>query len=485
MLHWFKKTCGSAGTHDELTNQDTPALHTANTIWKKWINRTSSAQVINAVATIGSIGFVVKIVYAAKDILVAGAYGTSQTLDAYLLAYVFINFLISITARPFHAALIPVYIDVREQEGQDAANRLFRSITGWACAILTGIALFVVLLSPVILRFLASGFTEDTMQFAQLLFVSMLPVIIFQGLATIWGAMLNANNRFALVALAPVLTPVSMSVLIVFFAAEWGVFSLVAGLLLGAVLELILLALTIKKLGFPLLPALSGKISSRKQVLVQYLPIVVSAIMMSSTNVVDQAMATPLGEGSVSALNYGYKLIALILNTGAIALGTAILPHFARIVSQQDWHRMIRSTQKYSLAVIIATLPIMLALLLGSETIIRLVFERGAFTASDTQIVSQVQSVYVLLIPIYLVNIIVARIVNSVKINQILVRAAVINIILNILLNWLFIQLIGLPGIALSTVFVYLVSLLYIYRHVMKHLHHRQAKGMTLDESLA
>jgi putative peptidoglycan lipid II flippase len=101
---------------------------------------------------------------------------------------------------------------------------------------------------------------------------------------------------------------------------------------------------------------------------------------------------------------------------------------------------------------------------------VRLLFERGAFTSVDTWHVSQVQALFILQVPFYFLGILMVRLISSLKKNQLLMKAAIINLISKIILNYLLMQKLGTAGIALSTTFVYIISLIYcsimLYRQI-------------------
>src|ERR1700694_1462359 len=111
-----------------------------------------------------------------------------------------------------------------------------------------------------------------------------------------------------------------------------------------------------------------------------------SAMIMSNSSVIDQAMAAWLGSGSVAALNYGNKIPAFLAGIGATALGTAVLPHFSRLVVLGD-HVSLRHTLKtYTRWILAISVPCTVVFIVGSEWIVKLLFERGAFRPEDTVI---------------------------------------------------------------------------------------------------
>jgi putative peptidoglycan lipid II flippase len=111
---------------------------------------------------------------------------------------------------------------------------------------------------------------------------------------------------------------------------------------------------------------------------------------------------------------------------------------------------------------VFATVPLTVGLVYFSEPLVRLFFERGAFTSGDTYLVSQVQVLFLLQVPFYFLSILIVRLISSLQANHILLWGAVISLPLSVILNYLFMQWLGVAGIALSTSMVYFVSFCYL-----------------------
>ena len=93
-----------------------------------------------------------------------------------------------------------------------------------------------------------------------------------------------------------------------------------------------------------------------------------------------------------------------------------------------------------------------------SEPLTGLLFERGQFTAQDTELVAKVQLFYSPQLTFYVLSTLMVRLVSSLKANKILMWVAGISLVTNVVLNYTFMRWIGLPGIALSTSVVYALS---------------------------
>jgi putative peptidoglycan lipid II flippase len=183
---------------------------------------------------------------------------------------------------------------------------------------------------------------------------------------------------------------------------------------------------------------------------------------MSSTMLVDQAMGAMLGPGSVAALSYGGKVVSFVTVVGATALGTTVLPHFSRMVAVSDWQGIRNTVRTYIKWILLTTVPLMVAVATFSESLVRLIFQRGAFAVGDTEVVSRVQAFLILQLPFYVINILLVRLISSLKANSVLMWGCVINFIVNVVLNYVLMQWLQIAGIALSTSVVYLVSVAYL-----------------------
>jgi putative peptidoglycan lipid II flippase len=409
------------------------------------------------------VGFTVavNIVATAKELVVAQKFGTNDALDAFLIAFLLPSVAINIVTGSFNSALIPTFIKVRQEEGSETAQRLFSSVLLWSTTILFMVSLLLILTASFILPILGSGFNPEKQGLTRSLFFILVPILFINGLSKTWTAFLNANERFALAAISPMLIPLLTMTLLLLLSKTWGIYALAAGTVSGFLLEAGLLAWGISRQGFHLILRWYSFEPALKNVTKQYIPVAVGALLMSSTILIDQSMAAMLAPGSVSALNYGNKIVALLLGIGSLSFGTAIFPHFSRMVAIGDWKTIRKTFKTYAYLILLLTGPLVLCLIYLSETLVQYLFERGAFTSADTNLVSHIQIFFSLQIPFYFWGILIARLISSINANNILMQAALINLSLKVIFNYVLMQRLGVAGIALSTAAVYLVSVIY------------------------
>ncbi|MDR4499808.1 MAG: murein biosynthesis integral membrane protein MurJ [Candidatus Scalindua sp.] len=431
--------------------------------WIRWSTASTNRKIFSATAIIVLLTLGTKFVSMGKDFVVAAYFGTGDALDAFFMAFLLPAFIINVVGGSFNAALIPTYIQVREKEGLIAAKRLFSSAMVLSIGLLAIATLVIVFAAPYYLPLVASGFSSEKMELTRRLLYVFSPIIVLCGVKTMWGAVLNAGEQFSLVAISPVITPVVNIFSLAFCNKSWGIMVLTVGTVCGMALESILLAFALKRQGIFLFPRWHGIDGKLRQVMGQYLPMISGSFLMSSTVIVDQAMAAMLGPGSVSALNYGNKLIAFPIGLAITGLGTAVVPYFSKMVACKDWIGIRNTLRRYLVLIFSTTIPLTIGLFFCSEYLVRIVYQRGLFTAEDTRLVSHIQSLYAIQIPFCIAGILVVRLISSMLANYILMIANIISVILNVVLNYLFMKKIGVAGIALSTSCVYIVACLFLY----------------------
>jgi putative peptidoglycan lipid II flippase len=411
----------------------------------------------------------VKVIAVAKELVVAAQFGTADELDAFLIALIIPSVIVNIIADSFKSALIPTYIKVREQEGKAAAQQLFSGATIWSICLLLLTTFLLITLAPIYLSYLTSGFTPEKFALTYQLLWVISPMILIGGINIVWGAVLNAGERFALVALAPILTP-AVTIILLLTIKSWGIFNLPIGMVVGQLLEMIIVGTTLHQQGISLVPKWHGFDDNLKQVAGQYAPMIGAALFMCSSGLVDRSMAAMLPSGSIAALGYGEKIITLPIVIASTALSTAVIPYFSQMFAKNDWQGLQQSLRSYLGLIFAATIPLAGLIILFSEQIVRVLLQRGSFTAENTHLVAQVQSCFALQIPFYIGCILVVRLSSAMRIGQIIMWGSAGNLIVNIGLNYLFMQWLGVVGIALSTSCVYLFSFLFLLFFLLREL---------------
>src|SRR6202165_1246270 len=331
----------------------------------------------------------------ARDAMIAALLGTGPVADAFLVAFQLVNVVRRVlTAGALNAALVPAWLRVREAEGAVAAGAFEGKVLGTVSAALIAATALIGLLMPFVVTALAPGFAgHPTLQLAVDDARLMLPYLAFAGPVTVMMALMNAQARFTLTAFSPLLFNIALIAVMVallgwrhdaafaalILAATVGIAGLLQLLILllrrgggGSIVAPLRIAFDADMRGF-LGKAIPGMIaSSAPQLLV-----VAGAVIASSS------------PSAVSWLYFANRLIELPLGIVGVAMGTVLVPELTRSLRGENETAVAHAESRgLELAVGLA-LPATLGLIVLSEPVVRMLFEHGAFTASDTAATAQ------------------------------------------------------------------------------------------------
>jgi putative peptidoglycan lipid II flippase len=342
---------------------------------------------IDRILTVGGITLVSRVTGFLRDIMLAAVLGAGPVADAFFVALRLPNHFRAIFAEgAFNAAFVPAYARIRGSSGagpsQVFTDRVFTLLLTTQI-ILLGAALAF---TPWVIDLLAPGFGKDPGRFALAVGFTRItfPYLLLVSVVTLYGGILNALDRFAVVAAAPILLNLSMMMtlaLAAFFptaghAAAWGV-------LLAGVLEFLLVAGATTHQG--VLPRFAWPRIDREVMLFlkRFGPAVIGSAGQQIALFADTIIASFLATGALSALYYADRLNQLPIGVIGIAAGTVLLPEMARRVTAGDEAGAQASQNRAIELTLLLSVPCLVAFLLVPDLIMRALFSRGAFTAAD------------------------------------------------------------------------------------------------------
>ena len=359
------------------------------------------------IASVGSFTLLSRISGFVRDIVIASVLGAGWMADAFVVAQRLPNHFRAIFGEgAFNAAFVPAYAKRLEDQGSQAARYFASSLFRILLAFLSLITALAIVFMPDVVGWLAPGFSADGQKFALAVALTRItfPYLLFVSLVTLLSGMLNAHERFAAAAFAPVLLNLSIiAALLVSWlfpsaahAAAWGVF--VAGLL-----ELLLVWIAAARIH--ILPSLlaTGGGSDHKQAIGGFFkalgPAVVGSAGVQLAMFADTIIASLLPTGAVASLYYADRLYQLPVGMIGIAAGTVLLPAMSRhwAAGQPDLaHRAQNQAMAMTLAL---SMPFVIAFVLVPEAIMRGLFMRGAFDASAASQAAAVLAAYTVGLP--------------------------------------------------------------------------------------
>jgi putative peptidoglycan lipid II flippase len=327
-----------------------------------------------------------------RDALLAAVLGTGMAADAFYAAFRFPNLFRRLFAEgAFNTAFVPLFSGALAKHGDDHARDLAARIMAWLVAVLIVVTVLAEIFMEALLAPFVPGFLADPakFEFTVLLTRILFPYLICMSLAAAYAAILNALHRFIAAAFAPVmLNVVTIAILVLVIvmavddrtdAALW-----VAGAtLIAGVAQLAIVWWAVRRAGF--LPRLQWpRVDPEVR---RFWALALPAVLTGGITQINIFIGTIIASGAASAISYLYyadRLYQLPLGIIGIAIGTVLLPVLSgHLKNGRDGEA--RDVQQQSLLVaMLLSMPAATAFLALSVPIVRVLFERGAFTATAT-----------------------------------------------------------------------------------------------------
>lgn len=430
---------------------------------RRWFAASASRTSLRAGAIVGVLSLAATLVRVAKDLALANWFGTHEEADAYLIAMTLPLFVSAVLAGAVNSSLVPEYIRVRQEEGERGAARLLANVLGWAAITLAVVSALLVALGPTLLTAVTAHCGASERQLVSSLYVILVPIVFAGVLSTVMGGVLNARGGFSL----PALTPASSSVVPIaalLLLPRHRTIDIVAyGTVVGYLAELVVLGSVLYRAGCLALPEQYRLSEPTRRVLRAFAPMFAGMLVSCASPIIDQFMATQLGEGSVATLAFGGKVPAFMAGLGALAVGAAVLPHFSQLAAERDWLALRHSLWVWVRVVSAVSIPVVVLSMAGAHVVVRVLFERGAFHAADTATTTRVFLAYMPQVPFYILSVLGARVLSALQRNRTIMVIATVNVSVNVAGDYVLMHWLGLPGIALSTSLVYMVSMSLVF----------------------
>jgi putative peptidoglycan lipid II flippase len=410
-----------------------------------------NARIFRAAGAVTVAGIAVKLVAMGKEIAVAGVFGRSDAMDAFLIALLIPGLLVNIVSESMNQALIPTFVRMRACQGPESAARLLSNATTLSSALLVAVSVVMAAGAPFYLPLTASNYPPEKLHLALQLFYVLLPSVVFTGIASNCTAVLNTLDRYAVPAVAPVITPLLVAVSALVLGARIGIWAIAAATVAGAVLHAFWMARLLYAHGYQFCFSWFGANRETREVAGQYSRVLVSCIVASGGLFVDQSMAASLPAGSVSALSYANRFVSVVLTLLGGAIASALTPAFSELVAQNDWRKCRRTVYTWLRYTALVSVPIAAVLICGAHWLIRASFQHGAFHAQDTRAVTPVLIMYAIQIPFFVCSRVFYRFLLAFRRADVILWCGIVNLALDIMLNLALMRVMGVAGIALAT----------------------------------
>lgn len=404
---------------------------------------------------------------------IAAAFGVGAAATAYSYAYVIPGFLFTILGGvngPIHSAIVSVLAKRKREE----AASLVETVTTLVAGLLLLVTVAQIFLADAIIDIVGHGLDATTRAIAVQQIQIMAPMALFSGLIGIGFGTLNAANQYWLLSISPLLSSITVVIGIAILSIQHGKdiikpeYAFIGGMVLawgtlaGAILQWLVQLVVQWRLGLGTLRLRFDFKSPGVQEAIKIMtPATISSGMMPINFATVLYFASPI-PGAAAGFNYANLLVQTPLGIISNIILLPLLPIFAQLAAPEHWPDLKLRIRQGLLLTAFTMLPLGALMVVLAVPIVKIVYERGAFTQDATQLVSSLLIAYGIGMFVYLGRDVLVRVFYALGDGQTPFRISTFNIFLNAALDWALVGPFGAPGLVLATVGVNCSSMLML-----------------------
>ncbi|WP_042271305.1 murein biosynthesis integral membrane protein MurJ [[Clostridium] dakarense] len=402
-----------------------------------------------------------------REVVLASFYGTGQYSDVFLLTLNIPGLIIAVVGSAIATIYVPIYFDTKEKHGEEGALKFTNNMINITAVLSIVIAILGLLFTEEFIKVLAGGFEGEKFILAVKFTKIMIIGVIFLSISKILSSYLQVNESFTI----PGLIGIPYNIFIIAAIAistKTSPIVMAIGALLGMASQMLFqLPFAIKK-GYRYKSYLNIKDENIKSMIVLMLPILIGVAIGQLNTTVDRALATTLGNGPLSALNYANKLNEFVMALFVTSIVTVIYPKLAQMTSSDNKDDFISTIVRSSNCIVLLVLPITVGAIVLAEPIVRILFQRGAFDADSTQMTYTALRLYSLGLVAMGVRDILTRVFYSLSDTKTPMINGSLALIINIILNLALIKPLGYRGLAISTSIASIITVILLFMSLKK-----------------
>jgi putative peptidoglycan lipid II flippase len=344
--------------------------------------RVSARGIAIAAALVAAGNIASRLLGLGRDSLIAFLFGRGPAVDAYTVAWqipsTLYDFLIS---GAISAALVPVFSAYAENDEAELWE-VGSGVLNIAMLVLLTITGLLLWQAPLAVGLVTQSGQQGLREQATSLVRVMLPAVPLMGLSGLITALLFARRKFLLPSFVAAVFNAGIIAGALLLHERIGVLSLAAGVVLGALAQVLLQLPGLRGMAYR--PTLNLRHPGVRRVLTLYGPVALGMGFSIVGIAVDRWLASGL-PAALSTMRYATTLIQFPLGLVAAAVSTAVLPTLSRQSAESDEEGFRQTLAMGLKVVLLLVIPATVGLALLSGPVVTLLFEGGRFSTADTQ----------------------------------------------------------------------------------------------------
>lgn len=403
-----------------------------------------------------------------REMLIAAKFGSGAETDTFFIALTATSLFTAMFTQSLNTTMIPIMADVEKNEGKESKIQHTNNLLNIVLLISFGVVILGWILSPLIIKLLAHGFEGEQYKLAITMMRIGMPVAIFSGVVGIYRGYLQSESMFIESSASQFPFNFTYIFFLIFLSSFFGIKGLMVTSVLAVFSQILLQIPGIRKTGYRYEFKIDFKDPYIRKILYLVVPVLFSVAVNDLNKIVDRSLASSLVTGSISALNYSARLNSLVLAVFITAIATVLFPMLSKEAVKETYDDFIKIIRNGVNIVLIITIPATIGMIILTEPIVTLTFERGAFDSVATQMTSQALVFYTLGLAGMALRTFMERAYYSLKDTKTPMVNGFIAVGLNVVLNFILIGPMEHRGLALATAISTTLSTGYLFYGLRK-----------------
>ena len=408
-----------------------------------------------------------KILGFAREIVLASSYGTSIYSDAYITAMNIPLVIFAVIGSTLATVLIPMYMEVDRDLGEKKSIIFINNVFNLVILMCIALSVLGFIFTEEIVDVFAVGYEGEALQLAINFTRITIIGIVFTGLTYVMTSYLQIKDNF----ITPGLSSIPKNIIIIIsiiLSLKYNPYIMIWGTLVGMASEFLFQLPAALKSGYKYLPIIDLKDKYIRKMAWLMAPVLVGVAVNQVNVLIDRTLASTLAKGSVSALSYADKLNSFVIAIFISSISAVIYPLLSQLSSEKNKERFTSSVIKSINCVIVLVLPISVGTVVLAHPIVKELFERGAFDANSTNMTSLALAMYSVGMVAFGLRDVLGKIFYSIQDTKTPMRNGVLTMVMNVIMDFIFIKYLGLAGITLSTSVASIICIFLLFISLKK-----------------
>jgi putative peptidoglycan lipid II flippase len=329
----------------------------------------------------------------AREVVAAGYYGTSGPMSAFTVAFQVPNLIRALFAdAALQPAFVPVFTELLGKKDYKEAFRLASTMLLLVTMVLGAITALFVLLAPVIMPLFAPGFEGEILDLTVALSQVLFPILVLLGVSGIVVGILNSYDRFGAFAISPLFWNLTIILVLVvlepMFEGRDRIYAYAIGILVGTAVQLLIPAWDLRNTPFRFSWSFDWRHPGVRRVLLLMLPVTISLGLINFNLLINSFFGSLVSDQAPAAIDKAFRIYQLPQGIFSVAIATVLFPTLARFANAGAIDDLRRTMANGMRLILFVLVPAAAAILVLSDPMIRLIYQRGAFNPEDTAVVS-------------------------------------------------------------------------------------------------